>query len=124
MTFEEFILHYAHIKYQLEAKIGEFDAPQNCYGLVYWYYKIFRNIDMDKEVYGFDNIHKVAYNKVDVPEDGDIVILRTTDGYNYYHVGICVADTIYHFTDAGILSKSRFRMSNWIKGYYHVSSLT
>lgn len=121
MTPEEYFSKCYSIPYSASAAIGEFGDPMNCYGFVYWFYKLCLGKELpDACVDSFDSINPYSYNEVVEPVDGDVVDLRTLNGVYATHVGVVYLDYVYHFTRDGLMSKNRHRMKNWIKGYYHV----
>lgn len=121
MSFDEYVVACYRIPYVKDAVITEFGKPMNCYGFVYWYYKLCRGIELERnDVVSFDSIKCIEYNKVEVPEDGDVVHLRTTSGMYAYHVGLFYKGIVYHMTCEGLASKPYARMVNWIKGVYRV----
>ena len=123
MSPQEYFDRCLLVKYDLEAPLTEFGKPMNCYGFVFYFYKLCLGIELDKgNVRCFDNIRNICYTRVDTPQDGDVVDLKSTMGSNVPHVGIVYKDVVFHFTHDGLRMKNRFRMASWIKGYYRVNA--
>lgn len=119
MTFAEFINKCYTIQYKQGAPITEFGEPMDCYGFVWWYYKFFKNIELERNnVQTFADIKCIKYVKIQIPQTGDVVHLRTNDGNYMYHIGLYIDGNIYHFTAVGLLCKRADRILNKIKGYY------
>lgn len=122
MTFREYTDKCLEIRYSRRNPIKDFGDPMNCYGFVYWAYKLCFNKQLESfNVESFDEVQCVVYNKVDNPVDGDVVDLQTNTGHDRLHVGIVYGDYIYHFTVNGLVVENKYRMVDRIKGYYHVN---
>lgn len=126
MSPTEFFMACYRIPYQRGAKIlADFGAPMNCYGFVYWFYKLCLGIELEKgDVESFDNIECVTYNEVDEPQDGDVVWLKSYSGVLTVHVGIYWKGAVYHFTKAGLHCLPFTRAISVVKGMYHVTENT
>lgn len=122
MLPDEFFMACYHIQYMKGVVIGDqFGEPMNCYGFVYWFYKLCLGIELERgEVKSFDNIQCVTYNEVNEPHDGDVLWLRTLSGVYAVHVGIYWKGNVYHFTSQGLHCLRYERAASIIKGIYHV----
>ena len=121
MAPSEFFERCRSISYAKVYDVGEFGQPMSCYGFVYWFYKLCLGVELPSEdIEAFGSIQHVRYEKTQQPQDGDVVDLRSLRSVYQTHVGVLYKDFVYHFTESGLQSKNRFRMENWIKGFYHV----
>ena len=126
MSPDEFFLSCCRIDYARDAKIGnQFGEPMNCYGFVYWFYKLCLGIELEKgDVESFDNIQCVTYNEVDEPHDGDVVWLKSYSGVYALHVGVYWKGAVYHFTKVGLHCLRYAKAVPIVKGIYHVTENT
>jgi len=121
MTPEEYFERCRDIKYAKTCKIGGFGEPMSCYGFIYWYYRLCLGMELPYEdVVSFESVTGLHYEPTDSPVDGDVVDIRSLRSVYQTHVGVLYKDFVYHFTEDGLMCKNRFRMGNWVKGYYHV----
>lgn len=121
MLFSAFLERCMSIPYRRDASIGEFGDAMNCYGFVYWFYRLCRCVELERtDVGSFSDIHCVEYEKDEIPRNGDVVDMRTMGGCYNYHVGIYMNGYVYHFGYNGPECKKASRIPHLIKGYYHV----
>lgn len=122
MSPESYFMSCYRILYDRHAHITSFGEPMNCYGFVYWYYRLCKGIELPSyEVETFDNVSCISYNEVKAPSDGDVVSLKTLDGIYAVHVGILYHGAVFHFTSQGLLCKRLHQMLGCVKGFYHVA---
>lgn len=122
MTFEEFINKCLMIEYVKGSPITEFGKPMDCYGFVWWYYKLLLGVELERNnVTSFDSIKMVEYEKVETPQDNDVVHIKSNIDNVSYHVGIYKGGYIYHFTYYGLVCKHCAKMTDKIKGYYRIA---
>lgn len=123
MSYRDFFDRCLLIKYSGDSSLTEFGAPMDCYGLVYWFYKLCLGIELERtRVKRFEDIKFIKYTEVDTPKNGDIVYMIPRINNGAPHIGVCLDDIVYHFTYEGLRAQSRFKIIDSIRGYYHVDA--
>lgn len=118
MRPEEFFDKCLLIKYG-ETDFDVFGKKMDCYGMVYWFYRLCLSINLQKaHVTKLQDAELDRYEKVDVPQNGDIVYMEPLLNNGIPHVGILWGGIVYHFTHEGLRAHKHMVMLNIIKGYY------
>ena len=94
----------------------------SCYGMVYWFYKLCLDIELEKgKVERLADIKYVDYKQVKMPVNNDIVFMYSpTNRVSGQHAGIYRDGCVYHFTYDGLRVVHLTDLKDFIRGYFHV----
>ena len=121
MSYQDFFDRCLLINYSKENKIDKFGDPMNCYGLVYWFYKLCLGIELEHDkVASLEDIKSVQYESVAFPKDCDIVFMINLE--NGQHTGIFIDGCVYHFTREGLRVIKLLKIMSIVRGYFHVNA--
>lgn len=119
MTPEEFFDKCLLISYG-ETDFDNFGKPMDCYGLVYWFYKLCLGIELQRaHVKKFSDASEIKYIPVETPADGDVVYMVPLLNDGAPHVGVYWHGVVGHQTYEGFRANKLSTKKDSIRGYFH-----